>query len=109
MRFIIDSQLPPALAGWLSEAGHDARHVTSIGLGAADDPTVWRYALENDVALITKNEGFIGRGRQSQRSPIIVLLRVGNTSCRSMRLWLAPQLPQIIDWSSQGHRLIEVR
>ena len=35
MRFIIDAQLPPALARWLSERGHDAEHVADQHLEAA--------------------------------------------------------------------------
>jgi predicted nuclease of predicted toxin-antitoxin system len=35
MRFLIDAQLPPALARWLSSAGHDAEHVADIGLAGA--------------------------------------------------------------------------
>jgi predicted nuclease of predicted toxin-antitoxin system len=32
MRFLVDAQLPPALARWLAEKGHDARHVADVGL-----------------------------------------------------------------------------
>ncbi len=30
MRFLVDAQLPPVLARWLCEAGHDARHVEDV-------------------------------------------------------------------------------
>lgn len=109
MQFVIDAQLPPALADWLAEARHDAKHVTDLGLAQAEDLVLWRYALENGAVLMTKNDDLVGRMRQSPRSPVLVWLRVGNTSCRSLRLWFAPQLPDIIAWCEQGHRLIEVR
>lgn len=37
-RFLIDAQLPPALARWLVAQGHAAEHVNDAGLDGADDP-----------------------------------------------------------------------
>jgi len=31
MKFIVDAQLPPALARWLCEQGHQAEHVQDVG------------------------------------------------------------------------------
>jgi predicted nuclease of predicted toxin-antitoxin system len=109
VRFIVDAQLPPALARWLVEAGHDAQHVEDVGLREAEDPPIWRYAQEYQAVILTKDEDFADRARRSRQSPVIVWLRVGNASNRALRLWLAPQLPQIITWIEEGNRLIEVR
>ena len=49
MRFIVDAQLPPALARLLTAHGHIAEHVEDIGLREADDSPIWRYALENQA------------------------------------------------------------
>lgn len=32
MRFLVDAQLPPALARWLAAQGHEAEHVGDIGM-----------------------------------------------------------------------------
>ncbi|WP_397220135.1 DUF5615 family PIN-like protein [Nocardioides sp. AE5] len=37
MRFLIDTQLPPALARLLVSRGHEAEHVVDIGPGEAPD------------------------------------------------------------------------
>ena len=37
MNLLIDAQLPPALATWLTEQGHTAQHVDGLGLREADD------------------------------------------------------------------------
>lgn len=37
MRFLVDAQLPPALARLLTARGHHADHVTDIGRGDAPD------------------------------------------------------------------------
>ncbi len=40
MRFVIDAQLPPALARMLAAHGHHAEHVEDIGLRDADDSPI---------------------------------------------------------------------
>ena len=40
MRFLIDAQLPPALARLLASHGHVAEHVADIGLRDADDSRI---------------------------------------------------------------------
>lgn len=35
MRFLVDAQLPPALARWLCANGHEAVHVGDLGMLAA--------------------------------------------------------------------------
>ena len=32
MRFLVDAQLPPALARMIAEAGHEADHVIDVGV-----------------------------------------------------------------------------
>jgi predicted nuclease of predicted toxin-antitoxin system len=109
VRFLVDAQLPPVLAHWLREAGHDARHVEDVNLREAEDSPIWRYALENRTILITKDEDFAERARQGGNTPEILWLRIGNVSNRALRQWFLPQLPQIIEWIEQGVRVLEIR
>jgi predicted nuclease of predicted toxin-antitoxin system len=109
LQFIVDAQLPTALARWLTEAGHEAKHVEEIGLRNAEDPPIWRYTLENRAVLLTKDEDFAARAKQSRQSPLIVWLRIGNCSNRALRAWFAPLLPAIVAEIEQGSRFIEVR
>lgn len=61
MKLLIDAQLPPALARALKEIGEDAYPVRELGLRDADDTTIWDYAIENKMVLITKDEDFSER------------------------------------------------
>jgi predicted nuclease of predicted toxin-antitoxin system len=108
VKFLIDAQLPPALARWLGEAGHEAVHVHEIGFLAARDGAIWMHALESDAIVVTKDEDFATRAAQADTVPIIVWLRVGNTSNRALRAWIEARLPGIVGLAAQGHRLIEV-
>ena len=59
MKFLIDANLPPALARWLASEGHEAHHVSDFGLEAVPDKTIWAYARELDACVVTKDEDFI--------------------------------------------------
>jgi predicted nuclease of predicted toxin-antitoxin system len=54
MRFLVDAQLPPALARWLAEKGHQAEHVADRQMQAASDAAIWDYALREAAAIVTK-------------------------------------------------------
>ncbi len=97
------------MARWLADAGHEAKHVEEVGLRDTEDAPVWRYALANEAVILTKDEDFMSRARQSRNSPMVVWLRVGNCSNRALRVWLEPLLPAILRQLEQGDRLVEVR
>lgn len=109
MRFLVDAQLPPALARLLASYGHHAEHVADIGLRNAEDSSIWRHAVENEAILVTKDEDFAHRLRQSCSAPVILWLRIGNTSRRALLVGFIPLLPRIEAMVRQGERLIEVR
>lgn len=109
MRWIIDAQLPPALARLLQQRGHEAEHVEDAGLRHADDAAIWQRALAQDAIILTKDEDFPIRASASRSAPVIVWLRIGNASRRALLDWLEPRLPAIEARLSQGDKLIEVR
>jgi predicted nuclease of predicted toxin-antitoxin system len=110
MRFIVDAQLPPALARLLNDQGHTAEHVIDVGLREAEDSSIWNYALEHGAVIITKDEDFPHRQNQSPKaSPVIVWFRIGNTNRQAMLEWFERLLPEIETLITQGNQLIEVR
>ena len=109
MKFLIDAQLPPALAHWLREAGYDAQAVRDVGLREAGDGEIWRYAQAQGRVIVTKDEDFARRSQAGAAGPVIVWLRMGNTSNAVLRAWLEPQMPHLVRLIGQGYRVIEVR
>ena len=63
MRFIVDAQLPPALAAWLIAQGHEAVHVFDLNLTHADDAVIWQRAEATASVIVTKDEAFAVRAQ----------------------------------------------
>lgn len=93
----------------LTQHGHDASHVEDLNLRHASDDTIWQWALANTAVVITKDEDFPRRALVSRSAPVIVWLRVGNSSRRALLVWLEPLLPQIEAEIARGESIIEVR
>jgi len=55
LKFLIDAQLPPALAPWIVERGHEALHVFDLGLHVADDLVIWERAKIENAIIISEN------------------------------------------------------
>lgn len=109
MRFLVDAQLPPALARWLGERGHAATPVREIGLRDADDGSIWNFAIAGGWTVITKDEDFVGRCLGNPAAPAVVWLRIGNCTNPVLFAWLEPLLPVILRQLAECHRLVEVR
>jgi predicted nuclease of predicted toxin-antitoxin system len=75
--------LPPALARVLRDTGCDVLRCGKIGLRDATDSEIWHYAIQRGAAIITKDDDFAERCLHSQNQPVIVWLRIGNTSNRA--------------------------
>lgn len=108
MRFLVDAQLPPALARYLEDRGHAAEHVYDIGMGSASDRTIWDYASRENAVLVTKDDDFIMLRALEGDSPVIVWIRIGNTTRRALLARMDQHIETIEGLLRAGERLIEV-
>ena len=108
MRFIIDAQLPPALARFLISAGHEAEHVADLGLASAPDRAIWQRALDSNAVIVTKDEDFLTLRALRSDGPAIVWVRVGNTTRDVLLRVMAAALPQGVAALERGEAVIEV-
>ena len=107
-RFLIDEQLPPALADTLTERGFPSEHVTRVGLAGRPDVQIWRYAIRSNAAIISKDEDFAARTRLTRNGPAVVWIRLGNATSTALWRALEPLLPEIVAALANGERLIEI-
>lgn len=109
MRFLVDNQLPAALARFLASRGVECRHVLDVGLGDSTDTAIWEYAVQNDCVVISKDEDFLYLASTPLANARFIWIRVGNCRTKALlsvveRLW-----PQIEAGLNAGDRIIEVR
>jgi predicted nuclease of predicted toxin-antitoxin system len=107
MKFLIDAQLPPALAGWLRDRGHEAEHVFDIGMVGASDVEIASRAEQAGAVLVTKDEDFTAL-RLPDRFGLL-WLRCGNATNRALFAWLEPRWPEIERLLSAGEQFVEAR
>jgi predicted nuclease of predicted toxin-antitoxin system len=60
MRFLVDAQLPPALARWFGDHGFAATPVRELGLRDSDDGSIWSFAAEGNWTVVTKRTSLPG-------------------------------------------------
>ena len=109
MRFLVDAQLPPALARWLGERSLSATPARESGLRESDDGSIWNFATAGGWTVIIKDEDFVARCVGNPGAPAVVWLRLGNCTNRVLFAWLEPFLPEILRRLSAGEKLLEVR
>ncbi|MEU4318499.1 DUF5615 family PIN-like protein [Nocardia fluminea] len=111
MNFLIDAQLPPALARAIASEGHDASHVCDLDMTSAPDLEVWNEALRRGAAIVTKDEDFILLGRASSGTevPAVVWIRIGNCTRKALLTAVVPILPTIVEMLGAGETVIEIR
>jgi predicted nuclease of predicted toxin-antitoxin system len=107
VRFLVDQQLPPALADWLRASGHHADHTERLGLGRSSDAVVWAYANQTGSVVVTKDGDFASMRRRSD-GPQILWLRIGNASTTDVLTHVERRWLQTIEYLKAGEAIVEV-
>ena len=108
MHFLVDAQLPPALARWIANKGHAAEHVADLGLAAASDHEIWQQAIRKTAVIITKDADFANLPVFKADSPPVVWIRLRNTRRHKLLTWFATLFPKVMAALEQGEKLIEI-
>jgi predicted nuclease of predicted toxin-antitoxin system len=109
VKFLVDNQLPPALAKWLASHGQEALHVLDVGLAGSKDQEIWTYAQAGGLVIITKDEGFSRKATFPGAEVRVVWVRLGN--CRTAELLAAfdSLLARVLAALESDARLVEIR
>jgi predicted nuclease of predicted toxin-antitoxin system len=109
VKFLIDNQLPAALAKYLCTKGHDAQHVLNVGLSSANDGEICQYAVKHALVIVTKDEDFSRRAIQPGAAIQVVWVRVGNCRKAVLLATFESLLQSIVAALESGDRLVEIR
>ena len=92
MRFLLDMNLPPAVAEWLQSKGHDAAHIREIGLGHLPDREVFARAAEEGRIVVTFDLDFgeiAGLAGATGATVLLLRLRLAHQDYLRQRLQAA--------------------
>jgi predicted nuclease of predicted toxin-antitoxin system len=84
VKFIVDNQLPVALAQHMRDRGLDCQHVLEAGLADATDIAICRHAEFQGRIIISKDEDFFYFANQRHAKIKLIWVRLGN--CRTPAL-----------------------
>jgi len=73
----------------------------------ASDSTIWTYAAEKDLVILTKDSDFSDRIQLSGPPPRVIHLRVGNMRRAEFLSWLFKRWPKIEE-AAKDHKLVNV-
>lgn len=109
MKFWLDAQLPPSLAGWLTETfSVDAAALRDIGLRDASDQEIFFAAQQAGAAVITKDSDFAELVYRFGAPPKIVWITCGNASNTHMKQLLGATFRDAIKLLEAGETLVEI-
>ena len=81
MKLLLDANISWRLCGKLKSHFDDCFHVDYIGLNIpASDNDIWKYALANELIIVTNDDDFVNLLNFKGYPPKIILLKTGNQS-----------------------------
>ena len=107
MRFLVDAQLPPALARLFTALGHPAEHVSDCGLLQASDESIRSYAANVAAVIVSKDEDFVNH-RVLKDGPPIVWVRLGNVRKATLLKRIEAECPRLVAALQDGEAVIEL-
>lgn len=78
MKLLFDQNLAPSLVRRLADAYPGSAHTQPLGLGEADDRTIWDYARDHGFAIVSKDSDFQQLSVREGPPPKVVWVRLGN-------------------------------
>jgi len=80
-----------------------------LGLREANDAVIWSVAKNAGWIVVSKDEDFVELVLQTEHSPRVVWLRIGNCTNPTLFAWLEPLWSGVVRALEAGHRIVEVR
>lgn len=100
MKLLFDENLSHRLAEKLDDLFLGSKHVRNVGLKASDDLDVWKYAVENDFVIVSKDVDMHDRSLVFGFPPKVIWIRLGNCSTREVENIIRREIELI-------HRFVE--
>jgi len=96
MKLLFDENLSPRLAIVLADLFPDSTHVRNVGLKSSDDPVVWKYAVENEFVIISKDSDMHDRSLFFGFPPKVIWIRLGNCSTADVETLVRKEIAAVL-------------
>ena len=108
MKFIVDTQLPPALASFISKKGFDCLHTVSYENGYfLKDAEIISIAISEGRTVITKDSDFKDNFIAKGIPPKVLYLTFGNCKNQELFGYFEEHLIQIVGLFANSTEFIE--
>jgi predicted nuclease of predicted toxin-antitoxin system len=109
VKFWLDAQLPPQLAGWLaSEFGVVASPLRDLGLRDAEDAEIFQQARRQGVVLISKDSDFVDLVSRFGPPPQLLWVTCGNVTNRRLQEVFGKAGQAAINLLMEGQAIVEI-
>jgi len=98
MRLLFDQNTSPRLVARLSDLFPGSQHVESAGLDTATDHTVWLYARDQALVIVSKDSDFSDFAVLHGAPPKVIWLQIGNCTTQQLEDLLRAHADAIEDF-----------
>lgn len=110
MKLLIDQNLPPRLVPALQGMFPGTVHVNAVGLGGAQDITLWRYATTERFDIMTRDEDLGAIALRRVGDVCVVWVRLGNLALRDLLGRILKTMPEVhAILRTRSLRVVELR
>ena len=106
MRLLFDQNLSWRLREALRDLYPQSLHVRDVGLASAVDVTVWAYAKEHGLVIVSKDADFRHLGFTYGHPPKIIWIRRGNCSTREIATLLRKHHNAVLAFYEDGQEVV---
>ncbi len=107
MRLLVDMNLPPSLARFLSRNGFECSHWSEIGTGTEPDAEVFAWAASHGAAVITHDLDFSAMLAAARgKAPSVVQVRTQDILSKQFRTTLVEALRRFAEQIEAGAILV---
>jgi len=108
VKLLLDENLSPKLVTRLAAEFPESVHVSRVGLDQVDDETVWAFARESALTIVTKDADFQEISLRRGMPPKVVWLRRGNCSVDETVAMLRDNVDAVRSFSTDARSAVLV-
>lgn len=102
IRLLFDQNLSHRLVAALADLFPDCVHVRDVGLSRADDATVWAYARDEGLTIVTKDGDFHQMSFLYGPPPKVVWLRAANCTTDQVVALMRQEAVTIVEFARRS-------